>query len=481
MDYGSLERKVEGYASLLKTQSLEGFSSLASENVCMEGLQSASGRLAVLRELHRVFKWYCPGTLTCNIVSGGSGGEGVVQWTYKGVELLDRLTLSPESGDIICIHRSRGGVLPELATSLPTGQSLRSLGQGWQSLAPHLRSQKTAAAPTLSSPRRQHFLNRAIPVAKPRPQNSTYGPPSQALLAISPRSSGVLVPSPPTRRELPPEAVATETLRRPALDFSFKELSQLKELFATEPRSGVKFRPRVPPKTPVAVTAKPVDVPREELNNAATEEGDGVVMVRAKTKEGEAAYQWDKNDKGMEEMKEEMALLLPVCSGGSANTAQPSHPRYVTNAVKLSNNQFTDVSLLTRAMKMLVRHSVLHLTFLDLGCNCITTLPKELSELPLQVLYLHSNNISSYEEVKKLAGLTTLHSLTLWNNPLENSASGSYKAHVLYLISSVFQGRVPLRKLDHVTLSKQDVQHCRMYEEFTVRAAENNKRRAMMM
>ena len=237
-----------------------------------------------------------------------------------------------------------------------------------------------------------------------------------------------------------------------------------------EPRNGIRYKPSQIRKTVVRTTAEVKSEPDPFLHKE-----EETIVIRVKTKDQEAAYTWDRSDANnlIDDPVKTEELSLTQTSSGKGPVQ-----KFNTNSVKLSNNQLQDVSLLPKCLRLLLHHSMLNLSWIDLSCNNIDSIPSDFDDFPLQVLYLHSNNISSFEEVKKLAGITTLHSLTLWNNPLENKAGGNYKMHCLNILCSRFTGRTSLRKLDHVVISKADSQNCKMFREFTVIASENNKMRS---
>eukprot|EP00754_Rhynchopus_humris_P042802 Rhum_TRINITY_DN2768_c0_g2::Rhum_TRINITY_DN2768_c0_g2_i1::g.8223::m.8223 len=481
MDFGSMDRIADAYAAVLKSQSLEGFSALCHPEVSMSGLQTAEGRLAVLRQVHKLFGWYQREEVCTVVVQGKTTEtEASISLSHRGVELVDVIRVLPETGEIVHIARCRADVRGACADQPPPAAALRTMSQGWHEYSALLRGAHTVTAPTLCTPRRAHFLNRGVP--PPLPPGTPAAASTKALRRSGGGSEGKaaaatpLVPRPPAAAT-PTVGGRPESLAKPMLDYSFLEIASLKQLISTEPRTGTRLRLR-------PVVERKVEEPKKEVvveKPPVLDDGEEtLVMVKAKATDGrELAYQWDKNEKYEDvSWREELLPSLGIPVAGQTQKNHTDIAKYVTSSVRLSSNQLTDCSLLTRALKLIVHHSVLHLTFVDLSSNGIHTLPQDLAELPLQVLYLHSNNIASYEQVARLSTIPTLHSLTLWNNPIENASAGTYKTRVVFLLSSAFRGKTLLRKLDHVTLSRQDVQNCRMYEAFHVTASQNNRRRA---
>ncbi|KAJ9458937.1 U2 small nuclear ribonucleoprotein Aprime [Diplonema papillatum] len=471
----NLDRCVEQYGSHVATQYLDGIAGLIDRDVQLVGMQEAYGRFAVLKELAKLFKWYEPWDTTARVMEGNKGDvRGVLRWSYKGVEIEDVITTEPESGRIAVIQRQRlqGGAPADARSYNAALQALLGVlkaGADGGEFAQSPRKRNCGDPFYTSVLRKRGPLGGTLSSTYPRAAglSATDGLPpsvnplSQTAASFSRHAASAYVP-PPVSQRVP-------------LDYSFKEITMLKHLFFVEPRSGIAHKDRTPPEPKVPVQPeKPREIEPipEQLM---------MIKARSREKESEVAYSWDRSEQARnalveELMKEEVAPVPGLITAASTNQAR--HLRYSACAVKLSNNLLTDATHLSKCLKLILHHSVTMLSFLDLSCNNIDKLPSDLNDFPLQVLYLHSNNIKSFEEVKKLANVTTLRSLTLWNNPLENKASGNYKMMCLGILCPGFKGHTTLRKLDHVVISRQDAHNCKMFREFTVVAAENNKERS---
>lgn len=146
-----------------------------------------------------------------------------------------------------------------------------------------------------------------------------------------------------------------------------------------------------------------------------------------------------------------------VQSSGSGARSNAIIQRGVTTSIKLDNNELGSLEGLQAVIKE-VMPAPERLTWLDLSCNCLTTVDqvraargrsagtgpglgrtggrrvrgacltaaphrRRLQDLVncenLTSLYLHANDIKTLKEIKKLGNLTKLKSLTLHGNPVE--------------------------------------------------------------
>jgi hypothetical protein len=73
---------------------------------------------------------------------------------------------------------------------------------------------------------------------------------------------------------------------------------------------------------------------------------------------------------------------------------------------------------------------------------------------------LHGNYICDLEEVRKLNDLSELISLTLNGNPLEEISG-----YRLYVLGIMFQKHETLKKLDTVSISKQEFENVLVWNE----------------
>ena len=121
------------------------------------------------------------------------------------------------------------------------------------------------------------------------------------------------------------------------------------------------------------------------------------------------------------------------------------------NSLRLNNNAIEDLSQLTEGVESVLKNPM-GLRWADLSGNEISEIPEGLGVFPdLNVLYLHGNKIESLKELKKLAECTSLRSVTLHGNPLEDDQKwGHY--YRLYLIHKMPN----LTKIDFTGVTRQD-------------------------
>ncbi|XP_022084531.1 leucine-rich repeat-containing protein 51-like [Acanthaster planci] len=126
-----------------------------------------------------------------------------------------------------------------------------------------------------------------------------------------------------------------------------------------------------------------------------------------------------------------------------------------TQTVKLNNNGMTEMAGLDVTLEKVVE-SPEELTWLDLSFNDIAKIdPLLLKYTKLKVLYLHGNNITSINEVDKLAGLPSLISLTLHGNPVEDQ-----KGYRQSLVAKLPR----LKKVDFSCITKSDRENAATWE-----------------
>lgn len=154
------------------------------------------------------------------------------------------------------------------------------------------------------------------------------------------------------------------------LDFSFKELANVKAIVDEEPRAGTK-------------------------------------------------------SKDMRVQKEEKIL---GADGKFIEVKQVQKQR--CNAIRLSNNKLSDLSEFDQAVKDVIDDSQ-WLSWIDLSFNHLTSIDPILTTYrDLTTLYLHANEITRLSEIDHLANLPKLHTLTLHGNPMENIRG--YRKYVLH-------------------------------------------------
>ncbi|KAJ1445237.1 hypothetical protein M885DRAFT_626368 [Pelagophyceae sp. CCMP2097] len=118
--------------------------------------------------------------------------------------------------------------------------------------------------------------------------------------------------------------------------------------------------------------------------------------------------------------------------------------------VRLANNRIALLEGDTPIAAALaeVVHDVSALRWVDLSFNSISHVGAAFQPFSgLAVLYLHANGISDFREVKHLSKLTSLRSLTLHGNPIEDKKM--YRTYIVHTIQSLTQ-------LDFSTITKQD-------------------------
>ncbi|CAH8507871.1 unnamed protein product [Schistosoma curassoni] len=93
--------------------------------------------------------------------------------------------------------------------------------------------------------------------------------------------------------------------------------------------------------------------------------------------------------------------------------------KWVTRTLKINNNQIEDISTLPVVVHELFGDTS-SLTWLDISCNNIPSIPNSFSSLKhLKIIYMHGNKIETLQEVIKLRQLPKLTKLTLHGNPIE--------------------------------------------------------------
>jgi len=217
----------------------------------------------------------------------------------------------------------------------------------------------------------------------------------------------------------------------PPLDFSFCELKDVSDLCRVAPRTGAIKNESAPSSVEVAttVTADDEDAPTGLFGLRGHSRGRPSVNAsrRDDTEDGEI---------------------------------QRTEVTYQAYAVKLSNNSLSNIDGLMNILNIVVLKAYTMITWLDISFNTFSSIPADLSSLPLQVLNMHVNKIASMEELTKLQPLTTLRKLTLQGNPIE-STTRNYKYHVLFLLPQV-------KSLDYATVTPNDMKTVESFRKFFV-------------
>ena len=153
----------------------------------------------------------------------------------------------------------------------------------------------------------------------------------------------------------------------------------------------------------------------------------------------------------------------------------------VVDSVRLANNRLETIEGLPATLgEFLFMGNARVLQFLDLSFNGIRHLDKHVLEsFPnLATLYLHTNLVEDFSEVKKLARLKLLEKLTLQNNPLQTSAlqsmAGSSKGIQEYRIKVV--ATIPwLKELDFSTVTGSEHHAALTHRQNVQKASEERK------
>lgn len=129
--------------------------------------------------------------------------------------------------------------------------------------------------------------------------------------------------------------------------------------------------------------------------------------------------------------------------------------------MRLANNKLAgleggsdeDLTLATALGK--VCSSIEQVRWLDLSFNHISTFGTAFSKFTgVAVLYLHSNQIANFAQIRGLGELAKLKSLTLHGNPIEDKKY--YRIYVTHVIPSLTQ-------LDFSSITHQDRENARAW------------------
>ncbi|KAM5247144.1 leucine-rich repeat-containing protein 51 isoform 2-T2 [Ctenodactylus gundi] len=130
-----------------------------------------------------------------------------------------------------------------------------------------------------------------------------------------------------------------------------------------------------------------------------------------------------KNLHAVQDMEDEepRAGLRPVKHSKSGKS--------LTQSLWLNNNILSDLRNFSQVVSQLLEHPE-NLAWIDLSFNDLHSIDPVLATfVNLSILYLHGNSIQRLGEVKKLAVLPRLRSLTLHGNPIEEQEG--YRQYVL--------------------------------------------------
>jgi len=128
-------------------------------------------------------------------------------------------------------------------------------------------------------------------------------------------------------------------------------------------------------------------------------------------------------------------------------------PKMKANALRFSNNLLGDEiwsELETVCSKIVCNFS--DVEWMDLSFNALTTIDKRLPDLfpNCKVLYLHGNQLTQMNDVKKLASMRQLRTVTLHGNPLAENTDGYRPTAISNLPATV-------KTLDYTVITAQDI------------------------
>lgn len=248
----------------------------------------------------------------------------------------------------------------------------------------------------------------------------------------------------------------------PVLDFTFQEVHDVVDLLRVKPAHGRYHKIRgvevAATKVEKAVNAAAVFQLAGQKQVAAN----GKTLIKARNKKGEEEAYEIADDRGSKVIKAEKELNDDVV----ARLGEMLEHKYEAHAFRLSNNaDIRDIRQLVPVLRTLIANSFLTITWLDLSCNNITHLPADLVALPLQSLYLHGNQISDWAEVDNVVvPIVTITSVTLHGTPLAQQPN--YKFELLSRLMTAPRRVIPLKQIDFVPVSTQDIVVGSMQESF---------------
>ena len=167
-----------------------------------------------------------------------------------------------------------------------------------------------------------------------------------------------------------------------------------------------------------------------------------------------------------EEEDDDVTLFVGVAKGMD-RASLPKGSELNACGVKLSNNRLTTLDGLAEFLET-VLDDPSELRWIDLSHNQLTRIDPVLFNYPkLSCVYLHGNQIATFKEADKLAGLENLSKLTLHGNPVEEV--NNYRLHVPCAIST-------LRSLDFIGITKLDRDKMDMFDRARKAARERWER-----
>mmetsp|Transcript_9191 Transcript_9191/g.9146 ORF Transcript_9191/g.9146 Transcript_9191/m.9146 type:complete len:302 (+) Transcript_9191:19-924(+) len=237
------------------------------------------------------------------------------------------------------------------------------------------------------------------------------------------------------------------------LDFSFKNIRNISDIITMEPRSGERLPilHEEPIEEKKEISQHLLPSPRHEAPRVGeNEEMEEEIPKQTKQAEPFKPPQPPAIQKILAEHTTSKAAANSHHGHADEHTSaivKKKKVKNMTTSLVLSYNIIPDltglIDIITKVMK-----NPLSLKWIDLSYNHLTTISKELCELPqLMSLYLHSNYISDMKELLNLQD-TTIKSLTLYGNSIDQ-----LPGYRLYTITLLPQ----LKRLDSVLITKLEI------------------------
>ncbi|CAG9854303.1 unnamed protein product [Phyllotreta striolata] len=109
--------------------------------------------------------------------------------------------------------------------------------------------------------------------------------------------------------------------------------------------------------------------------------------------------------------------------------------KFLSRSIWLSNNNLRSLSNLDGFVEEILEYPE-ELGWIDLSFNKIQTIDECILKFKnMKIIYLHGNNISDLEEIKKLQSLDKLKSLTIHGNPIADQSN--YRQFVITTLPQV--------------------------------------------
>lgn len=156
----------------------------------------------------------------------------------------------------------------------------------------------------------------------------------------------------------------------------------------------------------------------------------------------------------IEEIKDEEPRPSPRKSKQESET-KPGKSK--TKALRLNNNSLNQLDTLVTAVEAVVEQPK-DIGWFDFSFNELQDIPDTILEYEnIRILYLHGNQISDINQVKKLSKLKHLRKLTLHGNPIDKQKD--YRSTVLSFLPN-------LQQLDFSGVSKAEIRTSQTLSNF---------------